>query len=509
MKNIWKKLFVLGLSISLTFSTVTVYAEGVEENVEQTIADTTEETIQEETEDEEKIEEDSAVEPELEEELSANPQNNETVEADEQKEVQQNAGEKSSIWRLSVGGVNLVSDYTVTGETYPGVSFDHVNNILTLNNANIEMEPVDSRTGDIEEIIYVANMSDSDAGLTINLEGNNYLSYTRDLNNNAFEFSSAVISLGCGDVVFSGDGVLNIKAAKGVDNGILSNGGGGNLIIDGDVKINITPSAVESPFGFAGVYINQGFTMKSGELNILGNVPGYVPGTFAGIYANPYSEAGINVLGGKVNIQGPDCPSTYTTQYGIDSQRGDLKFKNTDVKIHLGKSMGTTFALLCGNYDESNNQLVIYPSKLIVEDSYIECRTKDQGNSYSAYFFDFGEKENLHFYVGESVASREVSFDEAFEYGGHTADVAKRYECSYKCFTISSNPVDIQVVPGDINGDTIIDLADLMLCLHHVSGSEVLDGDALLAADVDSDGEVNLIDLMRILHYVSGSSTEL
>lgn len=494
MKNIWKKLFVLGLSISLTFSTVTVYAEGVEENVEQTIADTTEETIQEET-----------VEPEFEEELSTTPQNNETVE-DEQTEAQEKEGEKSSVSWLSVGGVDLVADYTVTGETYPGVSFDPVNNILTLNNTNIEMEPVNyNNTRRVKEIIHVS----SEVGITIEVEGDNYLSYTRNFDPETLGISNAVINLIGGDVTFAGSGTLNITTAKGVSNGILSNSFGGTLIIDGDVKINITPSAGESTYGFAGVYINQGFTMKSGELNILGNVPGYVPGTFAGIYANPYSEAGINILGGKVNIQGPDCPSTYTTQYGIDSQRGDLKFKNTDVKIHLGKSMGTTFALLCGNYDESNNQLVIYPSKLIVEDSYIECRTKDQGSSYSAYFFDFGEKENLHFYVGESVASREVSFDEAFEYGGHTADVAKRYECSYKCFTISSNPVDIQVVPGDINGDTIIDLADLMLCLHHVSGSEVLDGDALLAADVDSDGEVNLTDLMRILHYVSGSSTEL
>ena len=502
MKHIWKKLFMLGLSISLMFGTVTVYAEDEEGNAEQKIEDN-EEGIQEGEEDEEKTEEVLSVESES-EELSDGIQNNETEEMNEQEGLQEKAGEKSSIWRLSVGGVDLVVDYTVTGETYPGVSFDPVNNILTLDNANIEMEPVSFLGEKRAEILFISGAGEK---LTVNLIGDNYLGYTRDLDNAASEHSQAAIYFGTENVVnFSGSGTLNISVSKGVDNGILSYG---SLAIEDNVKINIMPKAIATTYGFAGLYLHQGFTMNSGELNILGNVQGYVPGTFAGIYANPYSEDGINILGGKVNIQGPDCPSTYTTQYGIDSQRGNLTFKNTDVKIHLGRSMGTTFTLLCGNYSENNNQLEIYPSKLIVENSYIECRTKDQGNSYSAYFFDFGEKEDLHFYVGDSVASQEVSFDEAFEYGGHTADVASRYECPYKCFTISSEPVDIQVIPGDINGDTIIDLADLMLCLHHVSGSEMLTSDALLAADVDANGVVDLTDLMRILHYVSGSSTEI
>lgn len=58
---------------------------------------------------------------------------------------------------------------------------------------------------------------------------------------------------------------------------------------------------------------------------------------------------------------------------------------------------------------------------------------------------------------------------------------------------------------GDINIDGTVGLADLMLCLNHVSGSDMLSGEALEAADVNGDGKVDLTDLMRILNYTSGA----
>ena len=62
---------------------------------------------------------------------------------------------------------------------------------------------------------------------------------------------------------------------------------------------------------------------------------------------------------------------------------------------------------------------------------------------------------------------------------------------------------------GNINGDGAVNVVDLMMCLHYVSGREPLEGDALLAADINGDGIVNVVDLMRILHYVSGRSETL
>lgn len=242
MKNFWKKLLVLSVSVSLTFGTVTVYAEE-NEDAKETVKDST-----------------------------GNSTTNET-----EQEATENTGEKTSVSRLTIAGVDIVSDNTVTGNTYPGVSYDPENNILTLDNADIEMEPINHdafMSGNRQEIIYYADTTESAKQLTINIVGDNYVSYTRDLDAFAKEGSQAVVNLSGGDVVISGNGTLNITSAKGVNNGILSDSYGGDLIIDGNVQINITPTAVENPSGFAGIYLNQGFTMKSGELNILANIPG-------------------------------------------------------------------------------------------------------------------------------------------------------------------------------------------------------------------------------------------
>ena len=69
--------------------------------------------------------------------------------------------------------------------------------------------------------------------------------------------------------------------------------------------------------------------------------------------------------------------------------------------------------------------------------------------------------------------------------------------------------VKSDVEKGDLNHDGTINVVDLMMSLHHVSGRTALEGDALTAADINGDGMVNVVDLMRMLHYVSGRNTML
>lgn len=69
--------------------------------------------------------------------------------------------------------------------------------------------------------------------------------------------------------------------------------------------------------------------------------------------------------------------------------------------------------------------------------------------------------------------------------------------------------VTIEGLPGDLNSDGRVDITDLMMCLHHVSGRTILSGQTLGNADVDGNGMVNITDLMRLLHFVSGRNTEL
>ncbi len=71
------------------------------------------------------------------------------------------------------------------------------------------------------------------------------------------------------------------------------------------------------------------------------------------------------------------------------------------------------------------------------------------------------------------------------------------------------NPSEVVVTKGDINGDSVINISDLMLCLNHVSQKSLLKGKALLAADINGDGNITITDLMRLLNYVSGKSATL
>lgn len=66
-----------------------------------------------------------------------------------------------------------------------------------------------------------------------------------------------------------------------------------------------------------------------------------------------------------------------------------------------------------------------------------------------------------------------------------------------------------KITKGDINEDGTVSVSDLLMCLHHISGSSILTGNAFSAAEINGNGDVDVTDLLRILHYISGSVEEL
>ncbi|MCB6193481.1 dockerin type I domain-containing protein [Blautia marasmi] len=62
---------------------------------------------------------------------------------------------------------------------------------------------------------------------------------------------------------------------------------------------------------------------------------------------------------------------------------------------------------------------------------------------------------------------------------------------------------------GDIDGDGKIKIADILVVLHFVSGTQTLNDAQMKAADIDYDGKVTIKDILRLLHYVSGNSSAL
>ena len=70
-------------------------------------------------------------------------------------------------------------------------------------------------------------------------------------------------------------------------------------------------------------------------------------------------------------------------------------------------------------------------------------------------------------------------------------------------FTVTDSNVPA-IIPGDVNGDGVVDIFDVRRILDHISGINPLTGNALIAADMNGDGEIDIFDVRRILDRISG-----
>ena len=60
----------------------------------------------------------------------------------------------------------------------------------------------------------------------------------------------------------------------------------------------------------------------------------------------------------------------------------------------------------------------------------------------------------------------------------------------------------IQIIPplnGDLNGDNNLTLADLILILSHIVGSNLLDPEFEIIADINSDNQIDIYDLLHVV----------
>lgn len=107
-----------------------------------------------------------------------------SVSAEEIPQEQGNtvAGQNCDLYFLSVGNVILVNENQTTGYTYEGVTFDSQTNTVVLNNADIKADP-DQMKREWKNVldVFTAEAGASGADLTIQLVGENHISYTKPL----------------------------------------------------------------------------------------------------------------------------------------------------------------------------------------------------------------------------------------------------------------------------------------------------------------------------------------
>lgn len=86
-------------------------------------------------------------------------------------------------------------------------------------------------------------------------------------------------------------------------------------------------------------------------------------------------------------------------------------------------------------------------------------------------------------------------------------DISGEFTCGEEDVTITARfkgAAEPEVKVGDLNGDTTINIFDLVLMRRHLVGLNPLKGDALLAADLNHDGAVNIFDLVIMRRFIVG-----
>ena len=68
----------------------------------------------------------------------------------------------------------------------------------------------------------------------------------------------------------------------------------------------------------------------------------------------------------------------------------------------------------------------------------------------------------------------------------------------------SDDPQQFRIIPGDVNGDRVVNVSDLVVLHAYFKGLKTLDDRALVRADCNYDGVVNETDLILLTNRVKG-----
>jgi len=68
-----------------------------------------------------------------------------------------------------------------------------------------------------------------------------------------------------------------------------------------------------------------------------------------------------------------------------------------------------------------------------------------------------------------------------------------------------SVPGGSDVCPGEVNGDGLRNVLDVIVTMNYIVGNLTLEGDDLTAADVNEDGSVNVLDSVLLQNFVVGN----
>lgn len=387
---------------------------------------------------------------------------------------------------IRIGDAQIVKDGTVTGESYPGVTYNADTNTLIFDNADIKGTVENS-----EGIVYVEGNTEGYNEITIELIGENTIAFEEALTD---DNPWALVELiHYSKATFEGSGTLNLTGQENVRNGIILTGringdiSRSEFVIDG-CTVNIDSGDMDADDWFMGIHGSWGMDLKlkAAELNI--NAENDDQSLFQAILGDAAREAGRDVT-----IKAEDSRlyigGSGQRKYGLDTLAG-AEFINSDVRLEFPG--GESFPAFAA---EGTN------CTIAIDSSTTFTWVQTDNTSYYLDNMTFDIKGSPYIYTGEYAGgpwSLADSTDEAFGRDGEGRMNV------WKNFMISPEKLE-EEIRGDINGDGYVNLGDATLCLKHIADQGSLTGERLTAADMNGDGVINVGDLTLLLNIINNN----
>ena len=95
----------------------------------------------------------------------------------------------------------------------------------------------------------------------------------------------------------------------------------------------------------------------------------------------------------------------------------------------------------------------------------------------------------------------------------HTYDIGGSYEVSLKVINIYGQESEAHIeniiletgLMGDVNGDEIINILDIVIVANFVLGADSPSSDEYISADLNSDGLLNILDIVTLANLILGT----
>lgn len=410
----------------------------------------------------------------------------ETVQTEPQVQMlSEEKEETTKVEYLNVAGKEIIAYSKMTGETYPGVSYDDEACTLILDNANIIGQEMEGNVG-LGSVIYMTLASGVNK-ITVELRGENTISLEDSENlsvNDVYSlFSCNNTDNNLAEVTFQGGGTLNLKVTENMRVGIGLSAYDTNAtrLLIKDCTVNIDMRLDEDDW-FMGIRGAAELNLQSAELNILaeegssGSIWGVV--NDAAVAESHY--AAVKTKDSKLHFRGANAQYNYGFYNPIKAE-----FTNSDIYLEC---LGPDSAPLCLWYEECAVS--------------IDARTTFQwlqtdNMNWMIGMVDFDIADSLDIYsrkTSQETWEGQETLDNVIGTDEETGETV-----IYGSFMLSPSESEKK---GDLNGDGTINLLDVSVLLDYTLDASGLSEEEKEAADLNEDGLVNLLDVSYLLDMV-------